>query len=55
VCGIGLICVGIGFWVPKLKEDSQKRIAFATLAFLFITLYTQLMRIFRAKYGWYPY
>jgi len=53
--GLGLVCVGFGFWVPSLKENGKKRLAFGALCFLFFMLYQQLMRIFRAKYSWYPY
>jgi len=53
--GVSLSIVGFGYLIPKLKENRQKRVAFVILAFVFFTLYSQLLKVFRMKYGWYPY
>jgi len=53
--GMGLLWVAFAEWIPNLKSASRKRVAFVLLALCFFITLSQIMNIFRVKYGFYPF
>jgi len=53
--GTGLLFVLFSAWVPTLKTPWAKRAGFAVLGLSFLLSHSQVMNIFRSKYGFYPF
>jgi len=52
---VSLTFIGFGALVPQMKEVGKQRVIFLVIGFSFFVSYSNFIKIFKVKYGWYPF